>query len=364
MHAIVHAADVQDRDGGVLLMATLFGAYPFLLKLYADSGYTGPKFQTGLARVCRQVDVEIVKRSDASRFVVLPKRWIVERTIAWLNRCRRLAGGPVAAEPKLHFGRGRLPRPGRPMAKSAEVLVEGCGRGERLGGVQDEQDERCKVSRSGARGLHDGLRSMALHGLAGTDLHSAELRFVAQRPAQHVERFTAGVAVHWGRSTGWTAGLLNPKEVARRSNGRHGSDFRNLVAAEARGALSSQCEQPGLPRASQPQAMRPWRRLRLCGRWKALDLPSKARLGGARRASAQLRSWRPKQVARRPRLATPSMPRPTASKERRAIRRMITVNLLSVKLRRHQSAGCPLSKRSNTFLARCSNRAKRIFSRK
>lgn len=91
MHAIVHAADVQDRDGGVLLMATLFGAYPFLLKLYADSGYTGPKFQAGLARVCRQVDVEIVKRSDAGRFVVLPKRWIVERTIAWLNRCRRLA---------------------------------------------------------------------------------------------------------------------------------------------------------------------------------------------------------------------------------------------------------------------------------
>jgi transposase len=91
MHAIVHAADVQDRDGGVLLMATLFRAYPFLLKLYADSGYTGPKFQAGLARVCRQVDVEIVKRSDAGRFVVLPKRWIVERTIAWLNRCRRLA---------------------------------------------------------------------------------------------------------------------------------------------------------------------------------------------------------------------------------------------------------------------------------
>jgi transposase len=91
MHAIVHAADVQDRDGGVLLMATLFGAYPFLLKLYADSGYTGPKFRTGLARVCRQVDVEIVKRSDAGRFVVLPKRWIVERTFGWMMRWHRLA---------------------------------------------------------------------------------------------------------------------------------------------------------------------------------------------------------------------------------------------------------------------------------
>ena len=91
MHAIVHAADVQDRDGGVLLMASLFGLFPFLLKLYADSGYQGPKFQHGLSGACQQVNVEIVKRSDVGRFVVLPKRWIVERTIAWLNRCRRLA---------------------------------------------------------------------------------------------------------------------------------------------------------------------------------------------------------------------------------------------------------------------------------
>ncbi len=91
MHSIVHSAGVQDRDGGVLLMASLFGMFPFLLKLYADSGYTGPNFQQGLKRVCRQVNVEIVKRSDAGKFVVLPKRWIVERTIGWLNRCRRLA---------------------------------------------------------------------------------------------------------------------------------------------------------------------------------------------------------------------------------------------------------------------------------
>ena len=92
MHAIVHAADIQDRDGGVLLMATLFGAYPFLLKLYADGGYAGAQFQAGLAQVTRQVQVEIVKRSDTAKgFAVLPKRWIVERTIAWLNRCRRLA---------------------------------------------------------------------------------------------------------------------------------------------------------------------------------------------------------------------------------------------------------------------------------
>src|SRR4051794_14812319 len=73
-------------------MASLFGLYPFLLKLYADGGYAGPQFQAGLRRAPRRVEVEIVKRSDVARgFAVLPKRWIVERTIAWLNRCRRLA---------------------------------------------------------------------------------------------------------------------------------------------------------------------------------------------------------------------------------------------------------------------------------
>ncbi len=91
MEAVVHAAGIQDRDGGVLLMAALFRMYPFLLKLYADAGYQGPKFQQGLGRVCRAVNVEIVRRSDTGKFVVLPKRWIVERTIAWLNRCRRLS---------------------------------------------------------------------------------------------------------------------------------------------------------------------------------------------------------------------------------------------------------------------------------
>jgi len=91
MQAVIHSADIQDRDGGLLLMGSLFGLFPFLIKLYADSGYQGPKFQQGLRKACRRVNLEIVKRSDIGKFVVLPKRWIVERTIAWLNRCRRLA---------------------------------------------------------------------------------------------------------------------------------------------------------------------------------------------------------------------------------------------------------------------------------
>jgi transposase len=62
------------------------------LKLYADGGYQGPVFQNAVREVMAEVNVEIVKRSDQAKgFVVLPKRWVVERTFAWFGRCRRLA---------------------------------------------------------------------------------------------------------------------------------------------------------------------------------------------------------------------------------------------------------------------------------
>ena len=92
LHALVTTADVQDRDGGILLLSTLFGQFPFLHRLFADAAYAGPVFQHGAAQAMRRLVVEIVKRADhAKGFVVEAKRWIIERSIAWLNRCRRLA---------------------------------------------------------------------------------------------------------------------------------------------------------------------------------------------------------------------------------------------------------------------------------
>ena len=88
----MHCAGIQDRDGGILLLATMKGLFPFLEKLFADSAYQGPIFANRLAKILPRLETEIVKRSaQAEGFVQLPKRWIVERTIAWLNRCRRLA---------------------------------------------------------------------------------------------------------------------------------------------------------------------------------------------------------------------------------------------------------------------------------
>lgn len=89
--AKVHAADIQDRDGAPGLLASIRHRFPWLRHVFADGGYAGEKLVTALTRH-GQWQIEIVKRSDRScGFHLLPRRWVVERTFAWLNRNRRLA---------------------------------------------------------------------------------------------------------------------------------------------------------------------------------------------------------------------------------------------------------------------------------
>ena len=89
--AIVHRADIQDRDGAPLLLATMRRAFPGLHHVFADAAYAGRKLEAALARLGTWT-FEIIRRSAAAKgFEHLPRRWVVERTIAWLNRNRRLA---------------------------------------------------------------------------------------------------------------------------------------------------------------------------------------------------------------------------------------------------------------------------------
>ena len=82
-------ANIQDRDGARGLLQSARRRFPFIAKIFADAGYQGPKMARTIAATgCWKI--EIVKRSDAKGFVVLPKRWIVERTLAWISRNRRL----------------------------------------------------------------------------------------------------------------------------------------------------------------------------------------------------------------------------------------------------------------------------------
>lgn len=90
LEGVVHGADVQDRDGAPGLIERACETYPALVKLFADGGYAGKKLEAAVAHIGR-LSINIIKRRDPGKFVVLPRRWVVERTLAWLNRCRRLA---------------------------------------------------------------------------------------------------------------------------------------------------------------------------------------------------------------------------------------------------------------------------------
>src|SRR5438132_5011427 len=87
---VVHPADVQDRDGAFYLLRRARRLFPFIKRIFADGGYAGEKMALVVWRTGTW-KLEIVKRPDAIGFEVLSKRWIVERTFAWISRNRRLA---------------------------------------------------------------------------------------------------------------------------------------------------------------------------------------------------------------------------------------------------------------------------------
>ena len=90
--AIVHAASVQDRDGAALVLTRrLRRRFAFITTIFADAGYQGPR-AADAARRSGRWRIAIVKRSDTAKgFVLQAQRWIVERTLAWISRNRRLA---------------------------------------------------------------------------------------------------------------------------------------------------------------------------------------------------------------------------------------------------------------------------------
>jgi len=85
----VHAADIQDRVGAREVLKRMAGRFTRLKLIWADGGYRGQLIHWS-KRTCGRA-IQIVKRHELNKFVVLPKRWIVERTFAWLGKYRRLS---------------------------------------------------------------------------------------------------------------------------------------------------------------------------------------------------------------------------------------------------------------------------------
>jgi transposase len=90
LRGIVHPASVQDRDGLAALLTRIHRRFPFLGLLFADGGYQGDV--AAAAAHHERLALAIVKRAEQGEgFVVLPRRWVVERSFAWFGRNRRLA---------------------------------------------------------------------------------------------------------------------------------------------------------------------------------------------------------------------------------------------------------------------------------
>ena len=89
LRVVVHSAGIQDRDGAALVLDKIRQQFSWLELVWADGGYNAHQVQTAAAKALLRV--EIVKRCDDMKgFVVLPRRWVVERTLSWFGRNRRL----------------------------------------------------------------------------------------------------------------------------------------------------------------------------------------------------------------------------------------------------------------------------------
>ncbi len=91
LHGVeVTTANVMDRDGAILLTEKSRENFTHVEKMLVDGGYTGEKFALSIKKIIHACTVEVVKRNELHTFKVIPKRWVVERSFAWLEKCRRL----------------------------------------------------------------------------------------------------------------------------------------------------------------------------------------------------------------------------------------------------------------------------------
>ena len=87
---VVHAAHIQDRDGAKLVLKKIEGKFTRLKLIWADGGYTGALIEW--VKTTIRCSLEIVKRNrNLKKFILLPRRWVVERTFGWFGRYRRLS---------------------------------------------------------------------------------------------------------------------------------------------------------------------------------------------------------------------------------------------------------------------------------
>ena len=109
---VVTTACVQERDGAKLLFQRLTGACKKLRRIWVDGGYRGPTLRDWVAQHCRFCLEVVLRTDDQKRFVVLPRRWVVERTFAWLNHHRRLSKDyerlPATSEALIYIAMIRL----------------------------------------------------------------------------------------------------------------------------------------------------------------------------------------------------------------------------------------------------------------